>query len=245
MKRFTPTLSTGILFSVLLVSAYSCGKEKIQIIATVPTPVTHTAPTVYAGSDISIDLPRNEVLLSGNYYGSSSDNIKTEWRKIAGPQYYSLEDKNSLKTRVMGLVEGIYYFELTIINRDSVSGRQVVRVTVVRKPKLHDPNVVVGTKEVTFKNIEWTYPWYNTLEAKDIYNYVPKDTPLNVFVRRGGSNSWIPVERFDPNLPYTNALYDYFIETRPDGAGMYTYGSLYVSYYGTDTSDTCEIKIQF
>jgi hypothetical protein len=245
MNRFKPTLLSSLLFGMLITSTYSCSKENNQTASNTTTTPRTMAPTVNTGGDVTIELPTNEVSLTGNYYSSSNESFKAVRKKIAGPEKYSLGNPDRLNTRVTGLEEGIYYFELTVINNDGQSDRHAVRVTVVKKPQLRDPNVIMGTNEVTFKNIEWIFPWYNALEAKDIYNYVPRDKPLNVFVRRGGTINWMPVERFDPYLPYTNHLYDYFIETRPDGAGMYTLGSLYVFYYGTDTNDTCEIRIEF
>jgi hypothetical protein len=115
--------------------------------------------------------------------------------------------------------------------------------TVTTATATADTNVLIGNKEIIYKNIAWTFPWYNTLPAPNIHNYVPKGTPIKVFIKRDYSNSWIEVKLATDDT--TTELYEYFIETRPYGAGMYGFGNLYIFYYGMDTDDTPDVKITY
>jgi hypothetical protein len=99
------------------------------------------------------------------------------------------------------------------------------------------------SSEIIFKNIVWTFPWYNTLEVKNIYTYIPTGTPIKVFVQRDNASEW---KEASPESNNVSNVYEYNIETRPNGNGFWTsYGSLYISYFGRDTDDTPDVKIQF
>ena len=110
------------------------------------------------------------------------------------------------------------------------------------KPLLLIP-AIISDHQIVAKNITWIFPWYSSLEVKNIHSYFPEGTPIRVFVQRDNSDIW--KEATDAFIDGSLSEYDYFIEKRPDGAGMYNYGSLYVSYYGMDTSDTPDVKVQF
>jgi hypothetical protein len=71
---------------------------------------------------------------------------------------------------------------------------------------------------------------------------MPSGSVFRIFIRRDTNPDWIEVY---PENYVANASYEYYIETRPDGAGIYTYGSLYIFYYGMDTNDTPDVKIVF
>ena len=105
--------------------------------------------------------------------------------------------------------------------------------------------VIISKGCIVVKNITWIFPWYNALEVKNIHSYISEGTPIRVFVKRDNNSTWMEA------TPVANdgsgGDYEYFIEKRLDGggAGMYNYGSLYVFYYGFDTSDTPDVKVQF
>jgi len=196
------------------------------------------APIVAAGNDIKVVLPANEILLEGSFY-DSENNVKTiEWSKLSGPDSFAIENKNDLKTRVSNLAEGVYQFELTVTDHLDAIGKDVVTVTV--EP---GATIEVGTSEVIYRNLNWINPLYSSLELQNIYSYVPQGQPIKVFVKRDDSTDWEEIQLVSNTG--TTALYEYFIEERPDGAGMYNYGSLYLFYYGNDTGDSPDVKVQF
>ena len=192
------------------------------------------APKVNAGLDMKIDIPQNFTVLQGGFYNTNHNFKKVEWRKVSGPDSCIIVDKDSLKTVIANLREGVYEFELTVTDNMNLSGKDSVRVEVVKHQQL--------SSEIIFKNLVWTFPWYNTLEVTHIYNYIPIGSPIKVFVQRNNTSEWIEAS----NSYNVNNRYEYFIEARPNGNGFYTsYGSLYIFYYGPDTNDTPNVKIQF
>ena len=73
------------------------------------------APVARAGNDASITLPTNSVTLNGS--GSSDADgsiIKFQWNQVSGPSTSSIASVNGSSTSVSGLVQGTYYFRLTI-----------------------------------------------------------------------------------------------------------------------------------
>ena len=91
-------------------------------IDTAPPPV-NSAPTASAGSDITIKLPTNSVVLNGS--GNDPDGvIKTiQWTKVSGGAA-TIVNPNSLVTQVTGLVQGTYQFKLSLTDDDHRSVHQ-------------------------------------------------------------------------------------------------------------------------
>jgi hypothetical protein len=193
------------------------------------------SPKVFAGFDLTIMSPEDVVLLSALCTDESNDIEKIEWSKISGPENYNIETKSRLDTKVTGLKEGTYQFEIKIVDAAGRAAKDTVNVFVLKAEALN-------SNEVIFRKIEWIFPWYNALEVQNLYSHIPANVPMEVFVRRGFSNTWIEVKPFLTG-DHEN-LYEYFIETRPDGAGIYNYGSLYIFYYGRDTDDKPDLKIK-
>lgn len=216
----------------------SCKKEPVisQRPATILIPDTPQLPpvnpgtlqlTANAGPDLRIALPVNSCILKG-----SSNYAKTySWRKVSGPSSYTIDSPQSAKINVTNLEKELYEFELTVTAGAS-SAKDTVSIEV------HESN------EYIFRNLEWIFPWYSAIEVKNIDTYIQANRPIKkVFVQREFDSTWIEVDQLTNN--WTNQLYEYFIETRPYGAGMYSYGSLYIFYYGNDTTDKPKVKIQF
>jgi hypothetical protein len=195
----------------------------------------NSAPKVNAGLDMIIELHQNFTVLQGGFYNADRSFKKVEWRKVSGPDSCIIVDKDSLKTVVSNLREGVYEFELTVTDKMNLYGKDSVRVEVV-KPKQQ-------SSEIIFKNLVWTFPWYNTLEIKNIYTYIPTGTPIKVFVQRDNASEW---KEASPESNNVSNVYEYYIETKPNGNNFWTsYGSFYVFYFGRDTDDTPDVKIQF
>lgn len=116
-----------ILVSLGFLVSLSCKKE---------TPCNNCsadtiAPVARAGNDQFISLPTNSVLLDGSRSISEGNEIKQfRWEKIEGPDSYSIENPNSAKTNVTNLEEGVYHFQLEVINRAGLKGRDTVMVTI-------------------------------------------------------------------------------------------------------------------
>lgn len=196
------------------------------------------APIAQAGTDISIVLPANEIILNGRYVDSENNIKSIEWTKLSGPDSFLIENKNELKTRVSNLQEGVYQFELAVIDHLDEIGKDIVTITVKPGTTIENQN-----GEVVYRNLNWIFPWYASLELENIYSHVPQGNTIKVLVKRDNQTDWEEV----PVLSNVGSAtsYEYFIEERPDGAGMYNYGSLYVFFYGNETDDTPDVKVQF
>ncbi len=88
------------------------------------------APTANAGPDKVITLPINSVILSGS--GTDSDGTITaySWTKISGPSSFSIKNSSSASSEISGLVEGVYQFELKVMDNSGDIGKDTVQITV-------------------------------------------------------------------------------------------------------------------
>ncbi|HEY5370531.1 MAG TPA: T9SS type A sorting domain-containing protein [Hanamia sp.] len=87
-------------------------------------------PTVDAGSNKNITLPASSVSLSGS--GSDADGTiaSYQWTKISGPSSFNITSPNSPSTNVLGLVQGVYQFQLNVVDNSGATGKASVQVTV-------------------------------------------------------------------------------------------------------------------
>jgi len=222
----------------------ACEKNKNIVPA-----ASNSAPVAYAGQDLEIELPLNEVSLVGSYFDRENNVKKAEWTKLSGPDSCLIENNTALQTKVRGLKEGVYQFGLTVTDAMDLYGKDTVIVTVTKKtgtPANNTSEVIIGAHEVIFTNLQWIFPWYPSLEVKNLYSYVSPGDPIKVFIQRDNTPGWVEVPFISSWPDYNYGPYEYFIETRPDGAGMYNFGSLYVFFYdygGIGVNDTPDIKI--
>lgn len=88
-------------------------------------------PVANAGSSQRITLPENSVTLDGTA-SLDPDSVITSytWSKIKGPGQASIANSKQSKTTVNDLVQGIYSFQLTVIDNEGNSASDTVEVTV-------------------------------------------------------------------------------------------------------------------
>ena len=88
-------------------------------------------PVADAGSDQTITLPTNSVVLNGDTSTDPDNNIFSyAWTKISGPSAANIQTNNSAISQLTGLVEGVYQFELTVTDMGGLSARDTVKITV-------------------------------------------------------------------------------------------------------------------
>jgi hypothetical protein len=202
--------------------------------------VIQNSIAIYGSSiDINLMLPTDYVLLNNSPTGSSSDIAGMAWEKTSGPSNYNIAYSNLEYTTISDLVEGSYQFELTANYINGSVRKDTVNIN------LYDVSIIPqNAKEIIIENVSWTFPWYPTLEIKDFYNKISRESLFRIFVKRDGSTNWEDVPGMTMSGTLNNS-YEYFIERRlPDGAGMYANGSLFIFYFGP-TSDTPDIKIVY
>ncbi|MFD3004034.1 PKD domain-containing protein, partial [Pontibacter toksunensis] len=97
---------------------------------TVTVVPANVAPTVSAGSDLSITYPTNSVTLSGS--GSDSDGTVSsyEWGQLSGPSTALFSSHLVASPIVSELMEGVYVFRLKATDNQEASSYDEVTVTV-------------------------------------------------------------------------------------------------------------------
>ncbi|HEU5164246.1 MAG TPA: PKD domain-containing protein [Chitinophagaceae bacterium] len=114
-------LSSGTILLMIAFFVISCRPEP---------PLNHQ-PVANAGADTTIYLPANTANLNGSTSTDPDNNITAyQWTKIDGPSSVSIVDANLVATQVTKLVEGIYQFELKVIDAEGLYAKDTVKVTV-------------------------------------------------------------------------------------------------------------------
>jgi hypothetical protein len=116
----------------------------VQVIVN-PAPGPGT-PTVNAGSDQTITLPTNSVTLSGSGSETNGAIASYAWTRVSGPTVPSFGSAGSASTTVSGLVQGTYWFELTVTDAVGVSASATVEVTV-NPPVAGAPSANAGSNQ--------------------------------------------------------------------------------------------------
>ncbi len=243
------------LFALILLNFWlfsGCKKEMADPIVSVAMEIVkqNAAPTANAGLDQHIVLPVNETILTG-YASDPDNNIKSyKWEQVGGPNFCLIQYEETLTPRMLNLEIGVYEFELIVTDSAGLFDKDRVLLNVAAPDSLSQvitdsvsQIIRVSETEIIITNLQWIFPWYNALEIDHFHKYIPTDS-FHLFIKRDTSETWVKV----PEINYSNynnsTKYEYFIETRPDGAGIYNVGSLYIFYYGNDTSDKPSIKIK-
>ena len=139
-----------ILSAVLLISMIflSCQKEPEAV---------NQSPIANAGKDTTIILPQDTAYLNGSLSTDPDNNIISyQWTKVDGPASFTIANANSVTTRVTGLVEGVYRFELKVTDADGLFSKDMVQVTV--NPP---PDIYVAGVEYNAANVSVAKYWKN------------------------------------------------------------------------------------
>ena len=184
MKRIFNLTTLMLLFAGLVF--YSCKKETSCAGCqanqpTQPTTNTNKPPIAVAGSDQTITLPTDSVLLNGSASNDQDGRIIAwQWAKISGPASLNIVNANSVQPQATNLAEGVYQFELTVTDSLGLFDKDTTTVTVI---KLY-PN------EIIFNDLSWQCWWGCWLDIPSLYSHVPAGIPFQVFIKRDNTNYW-------------------------------------------------------
>jgi hypothetical protein len=91
-------------------------------------------PTSIAGSNQTITLPVNSVILNGS--GSDTDGSieNYQWTKISGPSSFTIGSPNSASTQISNLIQGTYQFELAVEDDKGAIGKDTIQIKVNAAP---------------------------------------------------------------------------------------------------------------
>lgn len=103
----------------------------------VPTPIKANKPPAaeVKKNELTIILPTNSVTLNGSASHDSDGKIVSyQWEQVSGPSISVISDPNASQTKVTGLKEGKYVFELTVKDNQGTTSTSQTIVTVNPKP---------------------------------------------------------------------------------------------------------------
>ena len=93
-------------------------------------------PAAQAGTDLSITLPVNSVILNGSGTDADGTIASYAWTKISGPAAYSIATPAQAQTAINSLVQGVYQFELKVTDNSGGIAKDTVAVTVNPAPNV-------------------------------------------------------------------------------------------------------------
>ncbi len=70
---------------------------------------------------------------------SQTKTLTYKWRKISGPEKFTIVSPDSAVTKVTDLEEGVYKFELTVTNSRGLASRDTMTLTVSPPAKNQKP----------------------------------------------------------------------------------------------------------
>lgn len=131
MKHLFQSVILPLLFAGLIF--YSCKKERTceGCQTNQPRSNSNKPPIALAGTDQTVTLPCDSVLLDGAASNDPDGSIIAwQWTRISGPLSLAIVNPNVSKTQVKNLAVGIYLFELKITDNDGLSASDTMQVTV-------------------------------------------------------------------------------------------------------------------
>lgn len=120
---------------------------------------TNEAPVANAGADTTVQLPVESIMLDGSASSDAEGDLATyTWSQVNGPTEATLTGQDGSVLTVSDLAEGIYTFELRVVDSDGEEATDQVRVTVTGSTPLPNqpPVAVAGADTIVqlpFENI--------------------------------------------------------------------------------------------
>lgn len=87
-------------------------------------------PVANAGSDQTITLPLDSVIVNGSSSDADGSVTSYQWTKISGPASFAIVNSSAAQTAVNNLIQGIYQFKLTVTDNQGATASDTVSVTV-------------------------------------------------------------------------------------------------------------------
>ena len=174
-----------LFLCVSVVTISSCDKDKPQ--SNPQQNLYNTAPKASAGTDIWQLVTTDSARLYGMVVDAEHNSNKYLWTQVAGPDCV-IDKPTYLTTLVTNLIKGDYAFELTATDAGGLTSKDTVAV-FVKEP------AVATNGEIIFKDLEWTCPWYCTVQIGCLPCHVPANKKFKVYVK-GTGNLWIEAVPF-------------------------------------------------
>jgi hypothetical protein len=112
--------------------------KTVNVLALVP-------PTVSAGPNQTVTLPKDSVILTGTAAGKNGATIKSvKWSQVGGPSADEIYSPNNLSTKLKGLKAGVCKYELSATDNNGITATASVTVTVNPAPPPPPPKETGG-----------------------------------------------------------------------------------------------------
>ncbi|HVT84108.1 MAG TPA: tandem-95 repeat protein [Chitinophagaceae bacterium] len=111
-------------------------------------PAPNQPPIANAGPDQTITLPVNTVTLSGSGTDPDGTIVSYSWSPIAGPTQFTIVSPTQAQTAINNLVQGVYVFQLTVVDNSGATATDLVTVTVNAAGPSSAPTANAGSDQV-------------------------------------------------------------------------------------------------
>ncbi|HMU48048.1 MAG TPA: DNRLRE domain-containing protein [Chitinophagaceae bacterium] len=122
--------SKYFFFAICLFAFISCQKQTNEIL---PAP-ENSVPLVDAGSFQTITLPTDSIILTGSASDSDGHIVAYLWSQVSGPAASVIVNPGSTSTKVKGLRQGSYLFQLMAVDDNGATGVDTASVLVNPSP---------------------------------------------------------------------------------------------------------------
>jgi hypothetical protein len=112
------------------------GKDTVLLTVHAAPPPVNTPPVANAGPNLTITLPTNSAALIGSASDADGHVVQYSWNKVAGPSMFHLDHPGSPATTVIGVVQGVYYFELKVTDNSGATDTDTMVLTVLQAPNI-------------------------------------------------------------------------------------------------------------
>ncbi|MFS4492240.1 PKD domain-containing protein [Maribacter sp. 2308TA10-17] len=150
VRTHTVNVSGGVL-NIDFNSTDAAGGNRhpiINAIEIIGSGSTTSPPTADAGSNQSITLPTNSIILNGSGTDPDGGSITAyQWTQQSGPSTASLSGANTSNLTANNLLEGTYVFRLTVTDDENETGFDEVSVIVSPEVGTQSPTASVGSDQ--------------------------------------------------------------------------------------------------
>lgn len=124
----------------------NASNEDLVIVTVLPADL-NLPPVANAGPDRSIQLPQNEVTISGSATDEDASSLTFLWEQVEGPAV-SLSETNQRQFSLSNLAEGVYSFRLTVTDNEGLSDFDEMTLIVFTEAPVTPAPVVTTTPDV-------------------------------------------------------------------------------------------------
>ena len=140
-------LAAGTYYFRLTVKDDDNASHEDLVIVTVLPADLNLPPVANAGSDRSIQLPQNEVIITGSATDEDEASLIYAWEQVEGAAV-ALNETNQRQLALSGLTEGVYTFRFTVTDKEGLSDFDEMTLIVFPEVPVSPAPVVTAGEDV-------------------------------------------------------------------------------------------------